>query len=164
MKKQRHYFANKRPSSQGNDFAVVAYGCESWTIKKAEHWRMMVFELWCWRRLESPLECKEIKPVHPKGHQLWIFSGRTGAGAEAETPIIWPRNARADTLEKTLILSLLKAGGEGNDRGWDGWVASPTWWTWVWESSGCWWWTGKSGVLQSKGLQRVGHDWATELN
>ena len=58
----------------------------------------------------------------------------------------------------------LKAGGEGDDRGWDGWMASPTWWTWVWVSSGSWWWTGKPGMLQSMGSQRVGHKWATELN
>ena len=64
------------------------YGCESWTIKKAEHRRIDAFELWCWRRLESPLDCKEIQPVHPKGNQSWIFIGRTGA--EAETPIHWP--------------------------------------------------------------------------
>ena len=69
-------------------FPVVMYGCESWTIKKAEHWRIDAFELWCWRRLESPLDCKEIKLVHPKGNESWIFIGRTDA--EAETPILWP--------------------------------------------------------------------------
>ena len=69
-------------------FPVVMYGCESWTIKKAEHQRIDAFELWCWRRLESPLDCKKIQPVHPKGDQSWLFIGRTDA--EAETPIFWP--------------------------------------------------------------------------
>ena len=72
-------------------FPVVMYGCESWTIKKAEHWRIDAFELWCWKR-ESPLDCKEIQPVHPKGNQSWIFIGRTDA--EAETPILWPLDAK----------------------------------------------------------------------
>ena len=67
---------------------------------------------------------------------------------------------RADSLEKTLIWKRPRAGGEGDDRGWDGWMASPTQWTWVWVNSGSWWWTGRPGVLQSVGLQRVEHDWA----
>ena len=69
-------------------FPVVMYGCESWTIKKVEHWRTDAFELWCWRRLANPLDCKEIKPINPKGNQSWIFIGRTDA--ETETPILWP--------------------------------------------------------------------------
>ena len=73
-------------------FQVVMYGCESWTIKKAERWRIDTFELWCWRRLESPLDCKELQPVHPKGNQSWIFIGRTDA--EAETPILWPPDVK----------------------------------------------------------------------
>ena len=67
---------------------VFQYGCESWTIKKAEHQRIDAFELWCWRRLKSPLDCKEIQPVHYKGDQSWVFIGRTDV--EAETPILWP--------------------------------------------------------------------------
>ena len=73
-------------------FLVVTYGCESWTIKKAECWRINAFELWCWRRLLSPLDCKEIKPVNPKGNQSWVFIGRTDA--EAETPILWPPDVK----------------------------------------------------------------------
>ena len=73
-------------------FPVVLYGCESWTLKKAERRRIDAFELWCWRRLESPLDCKEIQPVHPKGNQSRIFIGRTDA--EAETPILWPPDAK----------------------------------------------------------------------
>ena len=73
-------------------FALVIYGCESWTIKKAEHRRIDAFELWCWRRLESPLDCKEIQPVHPKGNQSWVFIGR--AAVEAKTPILWPPDVK----------------------------------------------------------------------
>ena len=69
-------------------FPVVVYGCESWTIRKAEHWRIDAFELWCWRRL---LSCKEIQPVHPKGDQSWVFTGRT----DAEAPILWPADAKS---------------------------------------------------------------------
>ena len=74
-------------------FPVVMYGCESWTIKKAEHRRMDVFELWCWRRLSSPLDCKGIQPVHPIGDQSWVFIGRTDA--EAKTPVLWPPDAES---------------------------------------------------------------------
>ena len=74
-------------------FSVVMYGCESWTIKNAEQWRIVAFELWCWRRLLRPLDCKEIQPVHPKGHQSWIFIGRTDA--EAEAPIHRPPYAKS---------------------------------------------------------------------
>ena len=74
-------------------FAVVMYGRESWTVKKAERQRIDAFELWCWRRLESPLDCKEIQPVHPKGDQSWVFIGRTDA--EAETPILWPPHGKS---------------------------------------------------------------------
>ena len=75
------------------DFPVVMYGCESWTIKKAEHQKIDTFELWCWKRLLSPLDCKEIQPVHPEGDQSWVFIGRTDA--EAETPILWPPYAKS---------------------------------------------------------------------
>ena len=73
-------------------FPVVMYGCESWTVKKAEPQRIDAFELWCWRRLESPLDCKEIQPVHPKGDQSWVFFGRNDA--KAETPVLWPPHAK----------------------------------------------------------------------
>ena len=69
-------------------FPVIMYGCESWTLERAECQRIDAFELWCWRRLENPLDCKEIQPVHPKGDQSWMFIGRTDV--EAETPILWP--------------------------------------------------------------------------
>ena len=93
LKKQRHYFANKGPSSQGYGFSVVMYECESWTIKKTERQRIDAFELWCWRRLlRVPLDCKEIQLVHPKGDQSWVFIRRTDV--EAETPILWPPDAK----------------------------------------------------------------------
>ena len=122
---------------------------------------------WCFwtvvleKTLESPLDSKEIKPVHPKGNQSWIFIGRTDA--EAETPILWPPDAKNCLIRKHPVSGKAKAGGEGDDKGWDGWMASQTRWTWVWANSGNWWWTGKPGILQSMGSQRVGHDLATEL-
>ena len=101
IKKQRHYFANKGPSIKGMVFLVVMYGCESLTIKKAEHQRIEAFELWCWRRLLwVPLDCKEIQPVCPKGSQPWIFIERTDA--EAETPILWPTEAKNWLIWKDL--------------------------------------------------------------
>ena len=138
-------------------FPVAMYGCESWTIKKAKCRRIDAFELRCWRRL------KEIQPVHPKGHQSWLFVGRTDV--ETETPIFGHLMQRADSLDKTLMLGkMLKVGGEGDGRGWDGWIASPTQWTWVWASSGSWRWTGRPGMLRFMGSQKVRHYWATELN
>ena len=86
-------------------FPVVLYVCESWTIKKAEHWRIDAFELWCWRRFESPLDCKESQPVHPKD-QSWLFIGRTDV--EAETPILGHLMGKADSLEKTLMLGKIE--------------------------------------------------------
>ena len=114
------------------------------------------------KTLESPLYSHEIKPVHPKGDQSWVFTERTDD--EAETPILWPPHVKSWLIWKTLIWERLRAGGEGDDRRWDGWMASPTRWTWIWVNSGRWWWTGRPGVLHFMGLQRVGHDWATELN
>ena len=115
------------------------------------------------KTLESPLVCKEIKPVHPKGDQSWVFIGMTDV--EAETPILWPPNEKSWLIWKDPDAG--KDWGqekEGDDRGWNGWMASPTQWTWVWVDSGSWWWTGRPGVLQFMGLQRSRHDWATELN
>ena len=76
-------------------FPVVVYGCESWTVKKAERWRIDAFELWCWRR---PLDFKEIQPVHSKGDQSWVFFGRNDA--KAETPVLWPRHAKSWLIGK----------------------------------------------------------------
>ena len=111
------------------------------------------------KTLESPLDCKEIQPVHPKGDQAWIFIGRTDA--EGEAPILWSPNAKNWLTGKDPDAG--KDGGEWDDRGWDGWMASLTQWTWVWASSGSWWWTGKPDVVQSVGLQSQTwlSDWTT---
>ena len=144
-------------------FPVVLYGCESWTIKNAEHRRFNAFKLWWWRTLESSLDCKDIQQIHPKGNQSWMFIGMTDS--EAETLIHWPPDAKKLThLKRPWCWDRLKAGGEGDDRGWDGWMASPTQWTWVWVDSRSWWWTERPGVLHSMGSQRVRHNWAIELN
>ena len=132
---------------------------------KLDFWTV-VFELDVWtvvleKTLEGPLDSKEIQLAHSKGNQSWILIGRTDA--EAETPILWPPDAKNWLVGKDSRWERLKAG-EGDNRGWDGWMASPTQWTWVWVNSGSWWWTGRPGMLQFMGLQRVGHDWATELH
>ena len=112
---------------------------------------------------ESPLDCKEIQPVHPKGNQSWIFTGRTDV--EAETPILCITWCKERTpWKRPWCGERLKAGGEGDDRGWDGWMASPIQWTWIWVNSGSWWWTGRPVMLQSMGSQRIGHDCVTKLN
>ena len=111
----------------------------------------------------SPLDCKEIKPVHPKGNQSWIFIGRTDP--EVETPILGPTWCEELThWKRPWCWGRLKVGGEGDNRGWDGWMASLTQWTLVWINSWSWWWTEKPGMLYSMGLQTVRHNWATELN
>ena len=103
------------------------------------------------KTLESPLDCKEIQPVPPKGNQSWVFIGMTDA--EAETPTGKDSDAGKDWRQE-----------EKGTTGWDGWMASLTRWTWVWVSSASWWWTRKPGVLQSMVSQRVRHTWVTELN
>ena len=141
-------------------FTVVMYGCESWTVKKAECWRIDAFELWYWRRLlRVPWTARKfnqsiLKEISPdcslEGMMLKLKLQYSGY-------LMW----RVDSLEKTLML-----GGIGGRRrrGWQSWMASPTRWTWVWVNSRSWWWTGSPGVLQFMGSQRVGHDWVTELN
>ena len=133
-----------------------------WELDHKEIW---VPKNWCFRTvvlektLESPLDSKEIKAVNPKGNQSWIFIERTDA--EAEAPVLWPPDAKSWLIRK----------GPDAGKDWrlekkgmteDGWMASPTQWTWVWASSRRWWRTEKSGMLQSMGSQRVRHDWATE--
>ena len=131
---------------------------ESWALKNGCFWTVVLE-----KTLESPLDCKEIQPVHPKGNQSWMFIGRTDA--EAETPILWPPDVKNWLIGKDPDAG--KDWGQeekGTTRGWDGWMVSPTQWTWVWVNSGSWWRTGRPGMLQFMGSQRVGHDWATELN
>ena len=115
------------------------------------------------KTLDSPLDYKEIQLVHSKRDQSWVFIVRTDI--EAETPILWPPDGKELThLKRPWCWERLKAGGEGDDRGWDGWMASLIQWTWVWVDSRSWWWTGRPGMLWFMGLQRARHDWATELN
>ena len=105
----------------------------------------------------------KIKTVNPKKNQSWTFIGRTDK--EAETPILWPLGMKGWLIRRDPDAGKdWRVEEKVNDRGWDGWMASRTKWTWLWASSGSWWWTAKPGVLQSIWLQRVGHDWATELN
>ena len=131
-----------------------------WELDRKEGWAL---KNWCFwtgvldKTLENPLDSKEIKLVNHKGNQPSTFIGKTDA--EAKTPVLWPPDAKSWLW----CWERLRAGGEGGDRGWDGWMASLTRWTWVWASSQSWWWIGKPGVLQSMGLQRVRRDWATEL-
>ena len=113
------------------------------------------------KTLESPLDCKKIQPVHSKGDQSWVFFERTDA--KAETPVLWPPHGKSWLFGKDSDAGR-DWGQEEKGRGWDGWMVSPTQWTWVWVNSRSWWWTGRPGVLWFMGLQRVGHDWATELN
>ena len=144
-------------------FPIVMYGCESWTGKKPDCWRIDAFELWCWRRLlrvpwtarrSNQSILKEISPgCSLEGVMLKLNSSTLATSCEELTH--WKR---------LWCWEGLGAGGEGDDRGWDGWMASLTQWRWVWVNSGSWWWTGRPGVLQFMGSQRVRHDWATELN
>ena len=122
---------------------------------------------WCFwtvvleKALKSPFDCKEIQPVHPKGNKSWII---IGTDAEAETPILWPPDAKNWLIWKDPDAGKDWRQEEKGPTGWDGWMASLTWCIWVWASSRSWWRIGKPGVLQSLGSQRVRHDWMTELN
>ena len=143
-------------------FPVVMYGSNSWTIKKAECQRINGFELWCWRRLlrvpwtarrSNQSILKEICPEYAlEGLMLKLKLQCFG------------HLMRIDSFEKPLMLGKIEGSRRRGDKGWDGWMASPTQWTWVWVKSGSWWWTRRPGVLQSMWLQRVGHNRATELN
>ena len=142
-------------------FAVAMYGCESWTIKEAECWRINAFELWCWRRLlrvpwttrrsNQSILRRSVLNVHWKD---WCWS--------------WNSNILATSCEELTPWKIpwyweeLGAGGEGDNRGWDGWMESPNRWAWIWVNSSSWW-TERPGVLRFMGSQRVGHDWASEL-
>ena len=131
---------------------------ESWAPKNRCFWTVVLE-----KTLERPMERKEIQPVHPKGNQSWIFIGRTDA--EAETSILWPPDVKSWLIGKDPDAG---KGWRQEEKGMTedemvGWHHRVDGHEWVWASSGSWWWTGRPGVLQSTGLQRVGHDWVTEL-
>ena len=132
-------------------------------IKNMLAYQSMLLNRGLEKTLESPLDCKEIQPVHPKGGQSWVIFARTDV--KIETPILWPPDAKNWLIWKDpWCWERLRAGREGDNRGWDGWMASPTRWTWVWINSRSWWWTGRPIVLWSMGSQRVRHNWVTKLN
>ena len=162
LKRERYYFINKGPSSQSYGFSnshvwmwELDYK-ESWVPKNWCFWTVVlekILESLGLQDQTSPSSRKSVLNIHWKDW-CWGWSSSSLATwceelTQWKRPWCWER---------------LKAGGEGDNRGWDGWMASPTWWTWVWASSGSWLWTGKPGMLQSMGLQIVRHDWATELN
>ena len=159
IKKQRHHFANKGPSSQSYGFSSSHVWM--WELDYKESW---VPKNWCFwtvvleKTFESLLDCKGIQ-VHPKGNQSWIFIGKTDA--EVETPILWPLDVK-NWFEKILILGKFA----GRRRwGWQKWLDGITnSMTWVWVDSGSWWWTGRPVMLWFMGSQRFRHDWVTELN
>ena len=142
-------------------FPIVMYRVESWTMKKAEHWRIDAFELWCWRRLlwvpgtasrSNQLIWKEISPEY----------SLEGLVLKLKLQYFGHLMQKKKTYQKRPWCWGRSKAGEGDDRGWGGWIASPIQWTWVWASSRRWWRSRKPSVLQSRGLQRVAHDWVTE--
>ena len=146
-------------------FPVVMYRCESWTIKKAKRQRIDAFQLWCWRKLltwtcswtawrSNQSIQKKINPEYSLQRLMLKLK------LQYFSQLMW----RTDSFEKTLMVGEIEGRRRQDNRGWDGWMASLTRWAWVWVSSVSWWWTGKPGVLQSVLLQRVRHNWATELN
>ena len=144
-------------------FPVVMYGYESWTIKKAEHWRIDAFKLWCWRRLlrvpwaarrSNQFILKEISPEY----------SLEGLMLKLKLQYFGHLMGRTDSFEKTLMLGKIEGRRRRDNRVWNVWMASLTQWTWVWVNSGSWWWTGRPGVLQSMLSQRVRHNWMTVLN
>ena len=161
--KSRDYFVNKRLSCQ--DYGFASSHVWMWELDYKENWTWKYWYFWTVvleKTLESPLNCKEIQPSILKeitpGCSLedWCWSWNSN------TLATWW--AEMTHLKRPWSWERLKAGGEGDDGGWDGWIASPTQWTWVWVNSGSWWWTGRPGMLQFKGSQSVGHDWVTEPN
>ena len=164
IKKQRHYLVDKVHLVK----AMIFSSSHVW-MSELDHKESWALKNWCFwiavleKTLESPLGFKEIQPVHSKVNQPWMFIGR--ADADAEAPIVWPCDVKKWLIGKDPDIGKdWRQEDKGDGRGWDGWMASPIWWTWVWASFGSLWWMGKPSVLQSMGLQRVEHDWMTELN
>ena len=142
-------------------FLVVMYGCESWTVKKAERQRIDAFELWCWSRLlRVPWTARRSDQSFLK--EIGPGCSLEGLMLKLKLQYFGHLMRRIESLEKTLMLGRIGGRRRRVDRAWDDWMASPTRWTWVSVDSRSWWWTGRPGVLRFMGLQRVGHDW--ELN
>ena len=164
IKKQRHYFVNKGPSSQGYGFSsshvwMWELSAESWGQKNWCFWTVVLE-----KTLESPFDCKEIQPVHYEGDQPWDFFGRNDA--KAETPVLWPPDVKSWLIEKDPHAGKdwgqeEKGTTEDETVGWHHWLNVRNV---VWMNSRSWWWTGSPGVLQFMGFQRVRLDWATKLN
>ena len=148
IKRQRHCFANKGPSGQSYGFSSShiwiweVYYKESWVLKNWCFWTVVLE-----KTLESRLDCKEIKPVTPKEISPNIHWKDWCRSWNSNTLVTWCKELTH--LKRSWCWERLKAGGEEVDRGWDGWMVSPTQWTWVWVNSKSWWWTGRPGVLQS---------------
>ena len=164
LKKQRHYFADKGPSSQSYSFSSSHVWI--WELDYKESWAL---KDWCFwtvvleKTLESPWDCKEIQLVNPKGNSVLNIHWKDRCWSwNSNTLATWCKERTH--WERPWCWGRLKEGGEGDDRGQEGWMASPTQWMWIWVNFGRWWWTGRPGVLWFMGLQRVGHNWATELN
>ena len=161
IKKQRHYFSNKGPSSQGYGFSSGHVWM--WELDYEEGWvlKNWSFELWCWRRLlRVPWTARRsnqsiLKEISP-GYSL------EGLMLKLKLQYFGHLMRRTDSFEKTLMLGKIEGRRKGDDRGWDGWMASLTPWTWVWVDSRSWWWIRRPGVLWFMGSQRVRHNWATD--
>ena len=155
IKKQRPYFANKGPSSQSYGFS--SNHVWMWELDHKESWAL---KNWCFwtvvleKTLESSLDCKEIKPVNPNLKEISPEYSLEGLMLKLKLQYFGTWCEELTHLKRPWWWERLKAGREGDDRGWDGWMASPTQWTWVWVNSGSWWWTGKPGMLQSMGVTK----------
>ena len=144
-------------------FPVVMYGCKSWTMKKAERQRIDAFELWCWRRLlRIPWTARWSNQSIPK--EISPEYSLEGLMLELKLQYFGHLMRRIDSFEKILMLQKIEGRRRKGRQRWDDWMTSPNQWTWAWVNSWSWWWTGRPGMVQSNGLQRVEHDWATELN
>ena len=163
IKMNNNLSTSKGLSSQGYGFS--SSDVWMWELDYKESW---VLKNWCFwtvvleKTLESPLDCKEIQPVHPKGTSPGC--SLEGLMLTLKLQIFGHLMWRTDSFEKTLMLGKIEGRRRRDNRGWNVWMASLTQWTWVWVNSGSWWWTGNPSMLQSMGLQRFGHYWATELN
>ena len=161
FKKQRHHSANKGLYIKAMVFPVVMYKCESWAIKKAEYWRIYTCKLWRWRRLlRVPWTARIsnnsiLKEINPEFSLEWLM---LKLKLQYFGHLMW----RLTHWKRPWCWERLRAGREGVDREWDGWMASPTQWTWGWANSGRQWRTGKPGMLHFMGLQKTGHNLATK--